>query len=164
MWRYRAMWPSLFCHFAEGYVSGTGANLVFLHHSYVHRLSGKWSFHLRSYTLTIGGTVLRYRLRHIWGVAYLHGEQWVLGVISRNLNFILKMLIMLIMQHNCVPITVYVRAVAVLPNDRELQVRSHPLTVEELQYSLMNPAALYAEYEVYMTECMHVLCSMLLVV
>lgn len=55
---------------------------------------------------------------------------------------------MLIMQHNCVSITVYVRAVAVLPSDRKLQVRSRPLTVEELQYSLMNPAALYAEYEV----------------
>jgi len=58
------------------------------------------------------------------------------------------MLIMLIMQHNCAPIAVYVSAVAVLPSDRELQVQSRPLTVEELQYSLMNPAALYAEYEV----------------
>lgn len=44
---------------------------------------------------------------------------------------------------------VYVSAVAVLLSDRELQVRSHPLTVEELQFSLMNPAALYAEYEVW---------------
>lgn len=55
---------------------------------------------------------------------------------------------MLIMQHNCVSITVYVSAVAVLPSDCKLQVRSRPLTVEELQYSFMNPAALYAEYEV----------------